>query len=98
MKSAAAATRASPTLAQSPDELVRLLLPPRFDQLSRCVHLTPDIPQQHTSNAVIRQVVDHPLMKLLQPILDGFHATVDFANRLVAEIEQVGVEKRQMLV
>src|SRR5262249_23857262 len=85
------AARSHPPLAQPRDELVRLLRPPRFDQLSRCLHLPPQIPQQNASNAVVRQVIDDPLVKLLQPILDGFHSAVDFANRFLSEIEQIRV-------
>jgi hypothetical protein len=56
----------------------------------------PQTSQENSSNAVVREVVDHAFVKFLQAVLNHFHAAVDLTNRLIAEIEQIRVEKRQM--
>src|SRR5436305_3143749 len=72
---------------------------PRHDQLARSVDLVPDVPhEESTRPAVVVDIRDRPLAIRLVPGLDGREARVDLSDGLVAEVEHVGVEKRNVVV
>src|SRR5262249_33815241 len=68
------------------------------DQSSGGVHLLPDVPQQHAPHPAIPQVVDHPLPVRLLPVGYGLKPGVHLAYGLVAQLEQVRVEEREVVV
>src|SRR5260370_2708793 len=68
------------------------------DESARVVHLPPRVPQQDATHATVFQVVDHALAHRLLPVGYGLEPRVQLADRLVAELEQVGVEERQVAI
>src|SRR3990172_3740065 len=69
------------------------------DKISGRVHLIPNIPQKNTAQVAAIKVVNNPFfIRLLFPVLNQLVARVQATHRLVAEIEQVGIEHRQMLI
>src|SRR3569833_5714 len=71
----------------------------RFDRVARRVELVPDVPEQEAARPpVCVDVRDRPLAERLVPRLDRLQARVDLADGLVAEVEQVGVEERHVVV
>ena len=71
----------------------------RTNQLARGVDLVPDVPEQEPARlAVAVDVGDDTLAVRLRPLGDRVETRVDVADRLVAELEQIGVEERQMVV
>ena len=69
------------------------------DQLARRVHLVPRVPEQEPARAPFPiRVRDDALPVRLDPVLDRRQPGVDLPHRLVAEIEHVGVEERQVVV
>ncbi len=69
------------------------------NQLARRVDLAPGVPEQEPARlAVAVDVGDDALAVRLGPLGDGVQTRVHVADRLVAELEQVGVEERQMVV
>src|SRR5436305_1880773 len=71
----------------------------RFDQLARGVGLVPHVPEQEPARLpVVVDIRDRSLPVRLLPRLDGRQARVDLADRLVAELEEIGVEERDVVV
>ena len=69
------------------------------NQLARRVDLAPGVPEQEPARlAVAVDVGDDALAVRLGPLGDGVETRVHVTDRLVAEVEQVGVEERQMVV
>src|SRR2546430_4085833 len=68
------------------------------DERSRVVHLSPGVPEEHAAHPALFYVVDHAFAELLLPVGDGLETRVDVAYRFVAQLEQVGVEERQMVI
>ena len=69
------------------------------DQLPRRVDLVPDVPEQEPARlAVAVDVGDDALPVRLDPLSDGIELGVDIPDRLVAEVEEVGVEEGEVLV
>src|SRR5436190_16286332 len=68
------------------------------DQLACVVDLVPHVPEQHAARFAVLDVRDDALAVRLLPVLDHLEAGVDLPDRLVAEVEEVGVEERQVVV
>src|SRR5260221_3133542 len=69
------------------------------DQLGRGVDLAPRVPEQYTARPALPvDVRDDAFAVRLVPPLDRRRARIDFADRLVAEVEQVGIEERDVVV
>src|SRR5690348_4899474 len=68
------------------------------EQLACLVHLVPHVPEEEAARAAgLVDVGDRPLAVRLLPGLDRGKPRVDLADGLVAEVEEIGVEKRQMV-
>src|SRR6516225_1589214 len=65
------------------------------DQLPGCVHLLPDVPQQHAPHPAVPQVVNHPLPVRLLPVGHGLKPRINLAHGLVAQVEQIRVKERE---
>src|SRR5215475_7724691 len=89
-----AATAVSPTFAQSPYQFARSLFGSGNDEFSRSVRQAPHVPEQYAEDLLILKVIDDALVEFLHPVLDGLHVTVDLADSLVAQIEQIRIEER----
>src|SRR5262245_13857862 len=71
----------------------------REDQLARGVDLVPDVPEQDAARPpLVVDVRDDALAVRLVPTLHRRKARVELADRLVAEIEEVGVEERNVVI
>src|SRR4051812_3441293 len=70
----------------------------RANQLTGVVELVPHVPEQHAARLAVLDIRDDALPVRLLPVLDHLEAGVDLSHRLVAEVEQVGVEERQVVV
>ena len=68
------------------------------DQLARGGDLVPGVPQQHAAHAARAQIVDDALAVRLHPVLHDVHVGAELADGFVAEVEEIGVEVRQVLV
>jgi hypothetical protein len=67
-------------------------------KLSGDFDLTPRVPEQHTAHAIVSHVVDHALVKFVQPVFDGRHAVIDLAHSLIAETEKIRIEHWKVLI
>src|SRR5882672_6088174 len=67
------------------------------DQCPRGVHLAPGIPQQHAADSAALEVVDHALAERLFPVGERLLARVEVAYRLVAELEEIRIEEREVV-
>src|SRR4029077_1215120 len=70
----------------------------RADQLAGIVQLVPDVPEEHSARLAVLDVGDIALAVRLLPVLDDLESRVDDPDRLVAEVEQVGVEEGEVQV
>jgi len=86
------------SVADRPDELRAAARGLRRDHRRGGLDLAPGVPQQHAAHAALAQVVDHSLPERFLPVFDDLEARIELAHRLVAEVEEVGVEERQMVV
>src|SRR5437762_6084268 len=68
------------------------------DERPCVVHLSPGVPEEHAAHSALFHVVDHAFAEPLLPVGDGLETRVDVTHRFVAELEQVGVEERQMVI
>src|SRR5260370_19897524 len=69
------------------------------DQLGRGVDLVPDVPEENAARpALIVDVRDDTFAVRLVPALHRRESRIDFADRLVADVEQVGVAERDVVV
>src|SRR5436190_2427205 len=68
------------------------------DQLSRGIDLSPNIPEQHTTDSSLLLVIDDSFTMGLFPIREGSQPGIELTNRFVAEFEKIGIEKRQVLI
>src|SRR3954447_862251 len=71
----------------------------RLECRAGIVDLAPDVPEQEAARApVLAEVGDRALSERLLPRRDRLEPGVHLAHGLVAEVEQVGVEERHMVV
>lgn len=68
------------------------------DQLAGRVDPLPNVPQQRAAHPALPQVVDHALAVRLLPVGHGFQTRIDLSHGLVAQLEEIGVEGRQVVV
>src|SRR5580765_5831778 len=68
------------------------------DELTRVVDLVPDVPKQHAARPAVLDVRDDALAVRLLPVLDRLEPRVDLPDGFVPKVEEVGVEKRQVVV
>ena len=68
------------------------------DQVAGGVDLVPHVPEQHAARLAVLDIRDDALAVRLLPVLDDLEPGVDEPDGLVAEVEEVGVEERQMVV
>ena len=68
------------------------------DQLCGSGNLSPCIPQQDTAYALIAQIVNNALAERLLPVLDNIKTGIKFSHRFIAQIKQIGIEKRLMTI
>ena len=91
--------RPAPRLARAGEgaRRQRLLSPARIS-VAGVVELVPDVPEEHAARPAVLDVSHDALAVRLLPVLDRLEPRVDLPDRLVAEVEQVGVEERQVVV
>ena len=68
------------------------------DQLAGAGGFVPHIPQQHAAHPLFTQIIYHAFLEWLFPISDRRQGSVQLVYRLIPQLEQVGVEVRQMEV
>ena len=69
------------------------------EQLPRGVDLAPHVPEQESAGAPVGILVaDDALAVRLRPLGDRLEPRVEFPDRLVAEVEEIRVEERQVVV
>src|SRR6266516_508423 len=68
------------------------------DQRSRVIDLPPGVPQQDAAHAPVLEVVDHTVPKWRLPVRHRFQPRVQVPDRLIAELEQIRVEKGEVNV
>ena len=86
----------SSAFPQSCDKLPRLLFPSRRDQVSRRVQQTQTFHKELLERGCPQGSRSRLCEISAASPSTSFHAAVDLANRFIAEIEQIRVEKRQM--
>src|SRR3989449_5748680 len=91
-------TTPHPLAGEPPFQLARRERPPLRDQGAGVVHLPPRIPQQDTAHPAVLQVVDHAFTIRLLPVGERLEARVGVADGFIAELEEVRVEERQMVI
>src|SRR5881628_2814033 len=83
---------------EPPFQLARRERSPLRDQGAGVIHLPPGIPQQHAAHAAALQVVDHAFAKRLLPVGERLEPRVGLADGLIAELEEVRVEEREVVI
>src|SRR5207302_4241442 len=68
------------------------------DQPPRGFHLVPGVPQQDSSHPAALQVVDDALTEGLLPVRDRLEPRVQVAHRFIPQLEEIGIEIRQVMV
>jgi hypothetical protein len=69
------------------------------DELTRRVHLAPDVPEQESARLAVPVDVGHDALPVrFSPLGDRVQPRVDVSDRLVSELEQVRVEERKVVV
>src|SRR5512141_1369513 len=68
------------------------------NQLRGRRNLSPRVPEQNTAYVPVSQIVNDALAERLLPVFDNIEAGIEFAHRLIAQIEQVGVKVRLVAV
>src|SRR2546421_910682 len=71
---------------------------PLRDERPCVVHLSPRVPQQNAPHPAVPQIVDHAFPERFLPIRHRLEPGVQLTHRLIAQVEQVRIEERQVVV
>src|SRR2546423_567362 len=64
----------------------------------RVADVVAEVPEQPAARRAVRVVGDDAFAVRLLPVLDGLEPRIDLADGFVSEVEEVGVEEREVLV